>query len=100
MKFGKKYEAYMRGMEAELPAVGIKRLKKMLKTCRRSTSPSPSPSAAASSDRRCTGHCTGKTTATLSSFYLLFVNRGFHPSLSPNFNFDRLLSLSSKANAK
>jgi len=28
MKFGKKYEAYMRGMEAELPAVGIKRLKK------------------------------------------------------------------------
>ncbi|EER99894.1 hypothetical protein BDA96_02G433800 [Sorghum bicolor] len=58
MKFGKKYEAYMRGMEAELPAVGIKRLKKMLKTCRRSTSPSPSPSAAASSDRRCTGHCT------------------------------------------
>jgi len=60
MKFGKKYEAYMRGLEAELPAVGIKRLKKMLKTCRRS----PRPSAAAAADdatssdrRRCTGNC-------------------------------------------
>ncbi|CAD6216715.1 unnamed protein product [Miscanthus lutarioriparius] len=60
MKFGKKYEAYMRGMEAELPAVGIKRLKKMLKTCRRSPRPSAAAAAddATSSDRRCTGHCT------------------------------------------
>jgi len=68
MKFGKKYEAYMRAMEAELPAVGIKRLKKMLKTCRRSPSSTSAAAAAdaASSDRRCTGHCTGKTIATLS----------------------------------
>jgi E3 ubiquitin-protein ligase BAH len=65
MKFGKKYEAYMRGLEAELPAVGIKRLKKMLKTCRRSPRPSAADDAT-SSDRRCTGHCTGNCYLSLA----------------------------------
>lgn len=35
MKFAKKYEEYMQGREKELPVVGLKKLKKMLKRCRR-----------------------------------------------------------------
>ncbi|XP_074565526.1 putative E3 ubiquitin-protein ligase BAH1-like 1 [Curcuma longa] len=35
MKFCKRYEEYMRGREKELPAVGLKKLKKILKRCRR-----------------------------------------------------------------
>ncbi|OAY67572.1 putative E3 ubiquitin-protein ligase BAH1-like 1 [Ananas comosus] len=34
MKFAKKYEEYMKGKEEELPTVGLKKLKKMLKRCR------------------------------------------------------------------
>nr|CAB3458941.1 unnamed protein product [Digitaria exilis] len=51
MKFGKKYARYMRGMEAaELPVVGLKRLKKMLKKC-------PSHPTAVDAAGRCPGHC-------------------------------------------
>lgn len=35
MKFCKRYEAYMQGKEKELPGVGLKKLKKILKRCRR-----------------------------------------------------------------
>jgi hypothetical protein len=33
MKFGKEYQSYMHGMEQELPALGLKRLKEMIKKC-------------------------------------------------------------------
>ncbi|KAM3371872.1 hypothetical protein ACQJBY_018989 [Aegilops geniculata] len=66
MKFTKRYETYMRGIrtaEQELPAVGLKRLKKMLKKCRSHRSPhhktgasSPSSSDAGAA-ARCPGHC-------------------------------------------
>ncbi|XP_020271395.1 probable E3 ubiquitin-protein ligase BAH1-like 1 isoform X2 [Asparagus officinalis] len=35
MKFCKRYEEYMQGKEKELPGVGLKKLKKILKRCRR-----------------------------------------------------------------
>ncbi|KAF2314996.1 hypothetical protein GH714_037482 [Hevea brasiliensis] len=35
MKFCKKYQEYMRGQQKELPGVGLKKLKKILKKCRR-----------------------------------------------------------------
>ncbi|XP_024027731.1 probable E3 ubiquitin-protein ligase BAH1-like 1 [Morus notabilis] len=35
MKFCKKYQAYMEGQEKKLPGVGFKKLKKILKKCRR-----------------------------------------------------------------
>lgn len=35
MKFCKRYEEYMQGKEKELPGVGLKKLKKILKKCRR-----------------------------------------------------------------
>ncbi|MQL94366.1 hypothetical protein Taro_027027 [Colocasia esculenta] len=35
MKFCKRYQEYMQGKEKELPGVGLKRLKKILKRCRR-----------------------------------------------------------------
>ncbi|XP_062187596.1 probable E3 ubiquitin-protein ligase BAH1-like 1 isoform X3 [Phragmites australis] len=60
MKFAKKYETYMRGMEAELPGVGLKRLKKMLKKCRselRSHVGTGSSSACADAVGRCPGRC-------------------------------------------
>ncbi|KAM0922215.1 hypothetical protein ACQ4PT_006314 [Festuca glaucescens] len=56
-----KYETYMRGIrvEEELPGVGLKRLKKMLKKCR--SEPSSHHETAASSSAagsvRCAGHC-------------------------------------------
>ncbi|XP_072147792.1 probable E3 ubiquitin-protein ligase BAH1-like 1 isoform X2 [Setaria viridis] len=54
MKFAKKYATYMKGMEAELPAVGLKRLKKMLKKCRSHDGAAAGSPAAAD---RCPGHC-------------------------------------------
>ncbi|XP_010234106.1 probable E3 ubiquitin-protein ligase BAH1-like 2 isoform X1 [Brachypodium distachyon] len=59
MKFAKKYETYMKGMEEELPGVGLKRLKKMLKKCRAELG-SHQQSSSSSSDAggvRCLGHC-------------------------------------------
>ena len=35
MKFCKKYQEYMQAQEKELPGVGFKKLKKILKRCRR-----------------------------------------------------------------
>jgi hypothetical protein len=70
MKFTKKYETYMRGirMEEELPGVGLKRLKKMLKKCRSELAShhqtASSAAAATTTDApggvRCAGHCSGK----------------------------------------
>ncbi|XP_047070282.1 probable E3 ubiquitin-protein ligase BAH1-like 1 isoform X2 [Lolium rigidum] len=64
MKFTKKYETYMRGIrvEEELPGVGLKRLKKMLKKCRSNLSShhqtvSSSSADAAGSGSQCAGHC-------------------------------------------
>lgn len=66
MKFTKRYETYMRGIrmaEQELPAVGLKRLKKMLKKCRshhsshHKTGSSSSGAAADDGGARCPGHC-------------------------------------------
>lgn len=34
MKFCKKYQEYMQGQEKQLPGVGFKKLKKILKGCR------------------------------------------------------------------
>ncbi|KAL5983756.1 hypothetical protein ACLOJK_017847 [Asimina triloba] len=39
MKFCKKYQEYMRGQEKQLPGVGFKKLKKILKRCRREIQP-------------------------------------------------------------
>jgi E3 ubiquitin-protein ligase BAH len=70
MKFAKRYATYMRGVGPELPAVGLKRLKKMLNECRRShdddgaaaaSAGSRSPAADADAAAgRCPGHCSGK----------------------------------------
>ena len=62
MKFTKKYATYMRGMEAELPAVGLKRLKKMLKKCRSGSDHRShlQDAAALPAAGRCPGHCSGK----------------------------------------
>jgi len=59
MKFTKKYATYMRGMEAELPAVGLKRLKKMLKKCRSDSDHRShlQDAAASPAAARCPGHC-------------------------------------------
>ncbi|CAN6206448.1 unnamed protein product [Urochloa humidicola] len=57
MKFAKKYATYMRGMEAELPAVGLKRLKKMLKKCRSDHGAAASPATTEDAAGRCPGHC-------------------------------------------
>jgi len=69
MKFTKKYETYMRGIRAEeeLPGVGLKRLKKMLKKCRSDLTShhqtgtgagaSSSDDTDAAGDVRCPGHC-------------------------------------------
>uniref|UniRef100_A0A0E0LPN4 RING-type domain-containing protein n=1 Tax=Oryza punctata TaxID=4537 RepID=A0A0E0LPN4_ORYPU len=54
MKFAKKYDKYMKGMDEELPGVGLKRLKKMLKKCR---SDFQSHENDGSSAGRCPGHC-------------------------------------------
>lgn len=35
MKFCKKYQEYMQGQERKLPGVGFKKLKKILKMCRK-----------------------------------------------------------------
>jgi hypothetical protein len=82
MKFTKKYETYMRGIrmeEEQLPGVGLKRLKKMLKKCRSElSSHQETPSSAAAADGvRCAGHCSGKNhdrIAILASFcYSYFI---------------------------
>ncbi|GJN10711.1 hypothetical protein PR202_ga28828 [Eleusine coracana subsp. coracana] len=52
MKFTKKYQTYMKEMETELPGVGLKRLKKMLKKCRSELS-----SHQETGDGGCPGHC-------------------------------------------
>ncbi|KAK7396888.1 hypothetical protein VNO78_18050 [Psophocarpus tetragonolobus] len=41
MKFCKKYQEYMQGQEKKLPGVGFKKLKKILKKCRRNSSSLP-----------------------------------------------------------
>ncbi|KAL6896889.1 hypothetical protein ACP4OV_007461 [Aristida adscensionis] len=58
MKFAKKYEAYMKGMEAGLPSVGLKRLKKMLKQCRSELrSQEEGGSSGAGAGERCPSRC-------------------------------------------
>jgi hypothetical protein len=48
-------------MEEELPGVGLKRLKKMLKKCRSElSSHQETPSSAAAGGVRCAGHCPGE----------------------------------------
>jgi hypothetical protein len=65
-------------MEEELPGVGLKRLKKMLKKCRSElSSHQETPSSAAADGVRCAGHCSGKNhdrIAILASFcYSYFI---------------------------
>ncbi|WOL00434.1 putative E3 ubiquitin-protein ligase BAH1-like 1 [Canna indica] len=56
MKFCKRYEAYMQGRrEKELPAVGLKKLKKTLKRCRREFQPQHQLEGEGGS--KCPGNC-------------------------------------------
>ena len=88
MKFTKTYETYMRGIRAEeeLPGVGLKQLKKMLKKCRSELSSHQETTACSSSDAdasgggRCAGHCSGKNkTTAISVFFLGFLVPIFDP---------------------
>lgn len=56
MKFCKKYEEYMQGKEKELPGVGLKKLKKILKRCRRQF-PATDPDGAPDHMGKCPDHC-------------------------------------------
>ncbi|XP_078436160.1 SPX (SYG1/Pho81/XPR1) domain-containing protein [Wolffia australiana] len=60
MKFGKRYQEYMQG-QVELPQVGIKRLKNMLKKCRKALPPEKNSLNScvqdASESRCCQQHC-------------------------------------------
>ena len=67
MKFCKKYQEYMQGQEQKkLPEVGFKKLKKILKKCRRDSSQSHKPS------QTCPDHCSGHLNLLFFSF--LFLN--------------------------
>ncbi|RDX91953.1 E3 ubiquitin-protein ligase BAH1, partial [Mucuna pruriens] len=56
MKFCKKYQEYMQAQEKKLPGVGFKKLKKILKKCRRE-SPSQKALNASLSAKTCPDHC-------------------------------------------
>uniref|UniRef100_A0A0R0F216 RING-type E3 ubiquitin transferase n=1 Tax=Glycine max TaxID=3847 RepID=A0A0R0F216_SOYBN len=56
MKFCKKYQEYMQGQEKKLPCVGFKKLKKILKKCRRNSS-SLKPLNASLAAKTCPDHC-------------------------------------------
>ncbi|EEF39249.1 conserved hypothetical protein [Ricinus communis] len=72
MKFFKKYQEYMQNQEKELPALGFKNLKKILKKCRKDLEShqqldnNGSPSADVQ-------RCPGTGLATRLSSYFLFV---------------------------
>jgi E3 ubiquitin-protein ligase BAH len=59
MKFTKKYQSYMKGMETELPGVGLKRLKKMLKKCRSELRSHQDASSSSDAGTGCPAHCSG-----------------------------------------
>ncbi|KAG2406581.1 E3 ubiquitin-protein [Vigna angularis] len=56
MKFCKKYQEYMQGQEKKLPGVGFKKLKKILKRCRKN-SPSQKPLNAPLAAKTCPDQC-------------------------------------------
>ncbi|TKY61782.1 E3 ubiquitin-protein ligase BAH1 [Spatholobus suberectus] len=56
MKFCKKYQEYMQGQEKKLPGVGFKKLKKILKKCRREC-PSQKALDASLVAKSCPDHC-------------------------------------------
>lgn len=66
MKFCKRYEEYMRGREKELPAVGLKKLKKILKRCRREFH-----SRRDGGGGKCPDNCAGMASELIRSYLFL-----------------------------
>ncbi|XVF80574.1 hypothetical protein PTKIN_Ptkin15bG0084700 [Pterospermum kingtungense] len=60
MKFCKKYPEYMQGQQNGLPGVGFKKLKKMLKKCRRDSQSNKHINGALDT-QTCPNHCPGST---------------------------------------
>ncbi|KAK8497523.1 hypothetical protein V6N12_037397 [Hibiscus sabdariffa] len=60
MKFSKKYQEFMQGQEKKLPAVGFKKLKKILKNCRREGTRSKKDVHGVLDIQTCPQHCSGK----------------------------------------
>ena len=59
MKFYKKYQEYMQGQENKLPEVGFKKLKKILRKCRRDFQSKKDGNGVLDHIQTCPQHCPG-----------------------------------------